>query len=187
MIIKLNKDLEYKLEVISKKSHLSKPELMEKIVSAFVGRYELQKGVIYPRTKKRNGTVFYPMYQLYKELFLFYKDKEYIVDKKQERIDYRHLKSIRNKIMDFVTQETSDSVVSIEDEDLLLAFRFILQKMPKWWVNNNFSLGAITKHFTVILTQIKEGNHYDGTKQRLEDFIDALGNQLTDEQDYQNV
>ena len=71
MIIKLNKDLEYKLEVISKKSHLSKPELMEKIVSAFVGRYELQKGVIYPRTKKRNGTVFYPMYQLYKELFLF--------------------------------------------------------------------------------------------------------------------
>ena len=51
------------------------------------------------------------------EIVEFYKDKEYIVDKKQERIDYRHLKSIRNKIMDFVTQETSDSVVSIEDED----------------------------------------------------------------------
>tara|TARA_Y100000034_G_C6882301_1_gene404478 strand:- start:124 stop:687 length:564 start_codon:yes stop_codon:yes gene_type:complete len=187
MIIKLNKDLEYKLDVISKKSKVTKPQMLEKMVCAFIERYEAQKGMIEPRVKKRDGTIFYPMYELYKEMYLHYKDKEYKVDKKKESWDYRHLKSIRGKIMDFITSETRENIVSIEDEDLLLAFQFVLQKMPKWWVDNNFNLGAITKHFDTILTQIKEGNHYGGTKQKLDDFIDALGNQLADQPNYEAV
>jgi len=188
MIIKLNKDLEYKLDAISKKSGVSKPEMIEKMVCAFIERYEAKSGMIKPRVKKRDGTVFYPMYELFKEMHLYYKDKEYQVDKKKESWDYRHLKSIRGKIMDFLTAETQENIVSIEDEDLLLAFQFILHKMPKWWVDNNFNLGAITKHFDTILTQIKEGKHYGGTKEKLDDFINALGNSLSTEQhDYEVV
>ena len=70
MIVKLNRDLEYKLDRISKRSDVKKDELIEKIFGGFVGRYEDQNGEIDASLREKSKwNVLFSMLELFKEKY----------------------------------------------------------------------------------------------------------------------
>lgn len=173
MIVKVNKDLEHKLNVASKKHNIPKAELIKKIFQGFIGRYEQDYGEIKEKREKKRGNIIYSMYGIFKEYYAFINnDEEYEVDTQKEKIDLRNTRLIRDKIVQEALKGTEAEVIAVEDEDILDAFRFYLEKTPNWWKKNSFTLHSLNKNFEKILKQAKNG--HDTKKEQLDIFINSL-------------
>lgn len=172
MLVKINKEVEYKLNFIAGKSHTKNNKLIEKIFLGFFKRYEDERGPIPQQRVGKRGAEVYKMYLIFKDKFKeFFPGKEYEADKKQEMIDYRNLKLIKEKIMAVAMAGENSQVIAISEDELLKAWEFLLMKMPQWWRENHFRITSICKNFEKIIHQIQFSKT---DKDILDDFIEGL-------------
>jgi hypothetical protein len=171
MLVKINKEVEYKLNFIAGKSRMKDGKLIERIFKGFFLRYEAEKGPIPAQSVGRRGAEVYKMYLVFKAKHLEFFKQEYVADKKQEMIDYRNLKVIKERIMAVAMAGENSEVLAISEDELLKAWEFLLTKMPEWWRENQFKITAICKHFEKILHQIQFSKT---DKDILDDFIEGL-------------
>lgn len=173
MLIKTNKEIDYRLSVIAKKGNISKNEVIAKVIGAFIDRFEKKHGKIPERTEKKKGSEIWEMYDFYKLKYLQTFQIEYTCDLKQEKINARNLKSIRNKIVDMAMKnENENTIVAFDETDITMAFGYLIEKIPKWWLENSFTIPSICKNFDKIIEQIENGKRQ--RKNALDDFINGF-------------
>lgn len=176
MIIKVNKDIEDKLNVISSDRNMKMDKLIVGIFTGFFERYEEQNGFIktQEKTKTKKSNHLFTMLHIFKKKHLEYFEKEYISDKKQEMIDLKNLKVLQGKIIKHSMGNEEKVIHSVNDHDIINAFEFLLTKMPDWWKKNAFTIPSISKNFDKIVNQIQNG--VTGKKEKLDDFLSRLEN-----------
>ena len=171
-----NKELEFKLSTISRKSGVKKDAMMQQIMEAFVDRYEERKGKITPPAMHKKTSSVFIMYNLYKKHYFEYFKNEYKTDLKLEKRDMRSMKLLKEKIMKLVMDGSGSEVVVIDEQDIFNAFEAFLTKMPEWWVTNHFTPASLYKNFEKIIEQIKNnGKQRKSGKDALDNFIKGLG------------
>lgn len=171
MLVKISKEVEYKLSFISSKSKLKSNKLIERIFLGFFQRYEDKSGRIPERRVGRRGSEVYRMYQVFKDKYKLLFNEDYVADEKQSHIDMRNLKNIKEKIMMVSMLGENSDVIAISEDDLVNAFGFLLDKMSDWWKANQFKITSINKNFEKIVHQIKFSKT---DKDVLDDFIEGL-------------
>lgn len=169
MLIKVNNDLERKLEKISRKSKVPTDEMLAKILAGFVSRYENKHGPIMLTTGKKRNKITWDMYDMYMKCYEDINQIKYITTATGQKHDFKYLKDIQKKIIDTVSSKAGNDVISINDENLLAAFEFFLVKMPQWWKENAFQLKVLNSKFDQILKAIDHGKQRG--KNALDDFI----------------
>jgi hypothetical protein len=173
MILKVNGKQEKKLAIIANRSNLKPDDLYENIIKGFIDRYEQQHGKIQLTEKESKLPVSQSlMYDIFKKHHFQNTGEEYIVEFKQRNIDIRNLKLLRDKIVSFITQNTTKEVVTIDEESAAMAFEFVITKMPDWWKANMFTPSGIYKNFEKIVQQIKNGRQ--GNKASLDDYLNSF-------------
>ena len=174
MLIKTNREIDYRLSVIARKGKISKNEVITKVIEAFIERFEKKHGVIPERTEKKKGSEIWDMYDLYKAKYFQIYNIEFISDPKKEKINARNLKNIRNKIVEMAMSkaEESKSIIAFDENDITMAFGLMLERMPDWWLQNSFTIPSICKNFDKILSQIENGKRK--RKNALDDFINGF-------------
>lgn len=172
MLVRINKDLEYKLSHISKSKKLKKTDVIDNLFKAFINRYETKFGKISPAKREKKETGTWKMYELFKHHYLQIYKSDYERPDSQLKIDLAALKRIKVKIVDVVVKGKSENIIAIDEEDLVNSFEHILIKMPEWWKLNSFTPQSISKNFEKILTQIENGKR--NGKDALDDFISKL-------------
>jgi hypothetical protein len=171
MVIKIGRDLEYKISEISKKNNIKKTELIDKVFEAFFKRCENKYGKIKIPKREKKETDTWRMYELFKAYYQNQKNIEYETTPKNLPIDLRHIKKIKEKIVDLTVKNDSENIVAIDEDDLVNSFEYILVKMPDWWRKNAFTPASICKNFNKILEQVKNGQT---GKDALDNFISSL-------------
>lgn len=73
------------------------------------------------------------------------------------RIDHYEYKSLR-ELLDKVRSLDPDA----DDERLLANWRYIIQHLPDWYIENNYRLATINKCFTIIINKIRQQNNGKG-------------------------
>ena len=173
MLVKVNSDIEKKLDRISKRSNIKKDVMLEKILLGFISRYEAKHGDIKLIEGKKKRTDIWTMYQIYKEIYFRLYGIEYKpASKEKEKQDFKNIKDIQKKIIDMVITKEGVNVISVSEPDLINAFRFLLEKMPDWWKKNAFNLHSINSKFDKILHSIEHGKQRGKTAP--DDFISSL-------------
>lgn len=172
MLVKVNKEAEFKISHISKMSGMKKDLIMKEMIEAFIGRYETQRGKITPPAMQKRTSAVFTMYNIYKQHYFKNFNREYVTDIKTERIDMRNIKLLREKILRVAMEHEQTDVIAVDDQDLFNAFDFVLTKLPEWWVKNCFTTNGIYKNFEKIIGQIKNGRQ--SGKDALDDFISGL-------------
>lgn len=173
MLLKINGDIQRKLDRISKKSNIKKDVMIEKILLGFISRYENKHGEIKLIQGKKKRTDIWTMYQIFKAYHYRLFGQEYIPESKQKELqDFKNLKDIQKKIIDIVITKEGVDVISVSESDSINAFRFLLEKMPDWWKKNAFHLHTINSRFDKILNSIEHGKQHGKTA--LDDFISSL-------------
>jgi hypothetical protein len=172
MLIRINKDLEYKLNYISKTKSVKKTDLIDNLFKAFIKRYETKFNKIIPEKREKKETGTWTMYELFKKHYFEIYSAEYERPESQLKIDLAALKKTKAKIVDVVVKSQSENIIAIDEEDLINSFEHILIKMPDWWKKNSFTPQSINKNFEKILTQIENGKR--NGKDALDDFISKL-------------
>ena len=173
MLIKINSEIQIKLDRISKKSNIKKDVMIEKILLGFISRYESKHGEIKITERKKRRTDVWSMYQIYKDYHLRLFGKEYVVDSKAKQVqDYKQIKDIQKKIIQVVVNKDNVNIISVNEEDTINAFMFLLEKMPDWYKKNAFHLSTINRNFEKIINSIENGKQRGKTA--LDDFISSL-------------
>lgn len=172
MLIRINRDLEHKLNHIAKSKKMRKTEVIDNLFCAFINRYEDKFGKIKAEKRERKETGTWRMYELFKKYYFEIHGAEYERPEKQLKIDLAALKKIKEKIVDVVVKSQNETIIAIDEEDLINSYEHILIKMPDWWKKNMFTPQAISKNFDKILTQIQHGKR--NGKDALDDFISNL-------------
>lgn len=175
MIIKINKELEQKLTTIARRGKISKPDMVKKIMLAFIERYEHEKGPIMSgeehKSRRRNNEIWI-MYQVYKNEYFTIFGREYVTDLQAEKIDLRNIKLIKNKIMQVIIEAEKSDIIAIDSGEMIAGFEFFIKGMPDWWKKNSFTLSSICRNFEKILKQIYDGKRRG--KNALDDFLNAF-------------
>lgn len=173
MLIKINSEIQIKLDRISKKGNIKKDVMLEKILLGFISRYESKHGEIKVVVKKKKRTDVWSMYQIYKDYYFSIYGKEYVVDSKAKQLqDYKQVKDIQKKIIELVVNKEGVGVISVNEEDTVNAFRFLMEKLPDWYKKNAFHLATINRNFDKIINTIENGKQRG--KNALDDFISSL-------------
>ncbi len=179
MIVKLNKVLEAKLAYMAKHGKIEPDDMVIKVFESFIKRFEEKNGVIdlEPKTKgPRKANLVFQMYEYYKEFYQEALGKKYEIDPKKKNIDMRHIKTVRNKIIQSISDELKVEVMSVKDEDVLGAFKFVLNKTPDWWVKNSFAPSSLASNYEKIMIQIRnpKTNGRGSNKAALDDYFVEL-------------
>lgn len=179
MIVKVNKVQEDKLEFIAKHGKVKLEDMLPKVIDGFIQRFEDKHGIIDLSARKKRDpkkpNLVFRMYEHYKEFYQQALGKEYTIEKKKKVVDMRHIKTVRNKIVNSIAQELKQESLSVDDENVLAAFKFFLSKTPDWWIQNSFAPSSLATNFEKIMNQIK--NPKDGrrsTKNALDDYLVEL-------------
>jgi hypothetical protein len=172
MVLKIGKDLEYKLGYIAKTKEIKKTELIDKVFQAFIKRYETKFNPIKIPKREKKDTDNWRMYELFKQYYFKTHGKEYEVTPKNLPIDLRHIKKVKEKLVDLIVNKETENIVAVDEDDLVNSFEYILVKMPDWWKQNSFLPSSICKNLNKILEQIKNGKQ--NGKDALDNFISSL-------------
>ena len=166
MVLKIGKDLEYKLGYIAKTKEIKKTELIDKVFQAFIKRYETKFNSIKIPKREKKDTDNWRMYELFKQYYFKTHGKEYEVTPKNLPIDLRHIKKIKEKLVDLIVNKETENIVAVDEDDLVNSFEYI------WWKQNSFLPSSICKNLNKILEQIKNGKQ--NGKDALDNFISSL-------------
>jgi hypothetical protein len=173
MLIKISKELDGKLIHISKASGVKKAVIIQKIFEGFIDRYEKKKGKKIVPAQEKQSSDLWLMFTVFKKYYALYNNgAEYELDRKQQAIQLRYMRLTKEKILQMVMNMEKTDIVSINDQDLVNSYEFLLSKIPEWWRKNGFTPHSIYKNFEKILGQIKNGKQ--SGKDALDDFISSL-------------
>lgn len=174
MILKISKELDGKLKYVSQARGIKKAELIEKIFEGFFNRYEKKYGKkVEPVKEGKRANANWLMYEVYKKYYFQIHGKEYSPDQKAQKIDLQAIRTTKEKILKAVIESEKLELITIDDQDFVNSYEFILSKMPEWWKKNMFTPQGISRNFDKILTQIQNGKQ--SGKDALDDFIQGLG------------